>query len=52
MKSEEQVKQQLIKLLRKQADILEKNEDVFDYKVIRSQIPVLEDILELNRFDF
>lgn len=50
MKSQEQVEKQLIKLLREQADRLEKGDvnDIIVYKSIRQQIPVLEDILELN----
>ena len=47
MKSQEQVEEQLIKLLRGQADRLEKG-DVTMYMIVRHQIPVLEDILELN----
>ncbi|MCY6957864.1 hypothetical protein [Clostridium brassicae] len=50
MKSQEQVEKQLVELLREQADRLEKGDikDIFVYKAIRQQIPVLEDILELN----
>ena len=50
MKSQEKVEKQLIKLLREQAYMLEKGDidDIVVYKIIRNQIPVLEDILELN----
>ncbi|WP_308779783.1 hypothetical protein [uncultured Clostridium sp.] len=50
MKSQEKVEKQLIKLLREQAYRLEKGDidDIVVYKIIRNQIPVLEDILELN----
>lgn len=50
MKSQDQVEKQLIKILRDQADRLEKgeSEDIIMYKATRQQIPVLEDILELN----
>ena len=50
MKSQEQIEKQLIKLLREQADRLEKGDidDIVMYKIIRNQIPVLEDILELD----
>lgn len=47
MKSQEKIEKQLIKLLREQADRLEKG-DIVVYKIVRNQIPVLEDVLELN----
>lgn len=50
MKSKESIEQLLIKSLREQADRLEngKENDIIMYKAVRQQIPVLEDILELN----
>lgn len=50
MKNQEQIEKQLIKLLREQADRLEKGDvhDLIMYKFVRQQIPILEDILELN----
>lgn len=50
MKSQEQILRELIKMLREQADRLEKCdfESLLTYKVVRQQIPILEDVLELN----
>lgn len=50
MKSQEEIEKQLIKLLREQADRLEKGDidDIVVFKIVRNQIPVLEDVLELN----
>jgi hypothetical protein len=52
LKSEEQIKKELINKLREQADRLERGdfEALVTYKVIRQQIPILEDILELNTY--
>ena len=53
MKSEDQVKNDLIKTLRQQADLLEKGdlESIIAYRTRRTQIEVLEDVLELNVFN-
>lgn len=50
MKNQEQIEKQLVTLLREQADRIENGDmnDIIMYKSIRQQIPVLEDILELN----
>ncbi|MCT8978670.1 hypothetical protein N4T77_18940 [Clostridium sp. CX1] len=50
MKNEEQIKKGLANKLRQQADRLEKGdtESIRVYKIVRNQVEVLEDVLELN----
>lgn len=50
MKSEEAIKKELIQLLKKQAERLEKGDlqSILSYKHDRQRIFVLEDVLELN----
>jgi hypothetical protein len=52
MKSQEQLEKQLVRILREQADRLEKGEieGIITYKAIRQQVAVLEDVLELNSY--
>lgn len=53
MRSEEEIRKDLIDKLRSQADLLEKGDEdsILSYKKAREYILALENVLELDKFD-